>query len=392
MIPFAVLRWLRHPLLALAGVGSVLFILWAVVVVPPRLIDTSGITDPAKRLDEINALRTTLAGVLGGLAVAAGAVVAALNFRETSRQNRALLELQRRGQLAERFTRAVEYLGQRGDEKLDVRIGAVYALEQIAQDSADLHWPIMEVLTAYLRQHARAEPDIDAPADGAERRPPSDHQAIATVIGRRRTERDPGQRLNLRRVSLTGVDWAGALLNGADLAETRLEDAGLHGAYLEGAGLVEAHLEGAELGGAHLEGAFLRSTHLDGANLLGARVEGASLVEAHLEKADPRGAHLERANLSTAHLEGADLREAHLERANLSDTHLERADLRGAHLERALLRAAHLDGANLSEAKGLTTEQLRWTADTSAARLSPDMTVRLAAPADDGPRSEQPSR
>lgn len=90
-------RWLPRLLIAVLGVGLVVLQLWAVVVVPPLLIDTSGIADPAKRLDEVSALRTTLASVPGGLAVAAGAIVAAFNFHETSRQNRAVLEFQRRG-------------------------------------------------------------------------------------------------------------------------------------------------------------------------------------------------------------------------------------------------------------------------------------------------------
>jgi len=56
--------------------------------------------------------------------------------------------VQWRPQVTERFTRAIEQLGQRRDDKLDVRIGAACALEQIVRDSAELHWPIMEVLTA----------------------------------------------------------------------------------------------------------------------------------------------------------------------------------------------------------------------------------------------------
>ncbi len=97
------LRWLRRLLIGLLGVGLVLLILRAVVVVPPRLIDTHTIQDPAKRLDEVNGLRTTLAGVLGGLAVVAGAVVGALSLvhkrrvlEETQRQNR-LAQEQNRG-------------------------------------------------------------------------------------------------------------------------------------------------------------------------------------------------------------------------------------------------------------------------------------------------------
>ncbi len=75
------LRWLRYVLIGFAGLGVVLAELWEVATVPPRLIDTSGIADPAKRLDEVNGLRTTLAGVLGGLAVIAGACVGALPQR-----------------------------------------------------------------------------------------------------------------------------------------------------------------------------------------------------------------------------------------------------------------------------------------------------------------------
>jgi hypothetical protein len=304
MMSVAMLRRLRRVLIALLGLGLVLLLLWAAVVVPPRLIDTSGIADPAKRLDEVNALRTNLLGLLAGLAVVAGTAVGALNLRETQRQNRAVLEVERRGQVTERFTRAIEQLGQHGDEKLDVRIGAVYALEQIAQDSDELHWPIMEVLTAYLREHARAGPVLDALADGADRRPPADHQAIATVIGRRRRiaspwlpgtaapyvawagdlKREPGS-LNLRRVSLPGVDWAFA--------------------HLEEAHLEEARLEGAELWGAHLEGAYLDGAHLEGARLSEAHVEHTRLIGAHLERADVGWSRLEGANLTDAHLEGA---------------------------------------------------------------------------------------
>jgi hypothetical protein len=236
MMLCAVRQWILWLLIGLAGLGLILLILWAVVVVPPRLIDVHEIQDPAKRLDDVNSFRTTLAGVLGGLAVIAGAIVGALNFRETQRQNRAVqkenqevLELQRRGQVTERFTRAIEQLGQRGDDKLDVRLGAIYALEQIAWDSTELHWPIMEVLTAYLREHGSPKDQpfnprlpIDMPYD-PRFRIPSDHQAIATVIGRRRAERDPAdQRLNLRAVDLRAANVRGADLRGAHLFESLL--------------------------------------------------------------------------------------------------------------------------------------------------------------------------
>jgi hypothetical protein len=318
----AVLRWLRYLLIGLLiGASLLVFgsVLWAAVVEPSWLVPNAPGLAAADRVRALTDFRTTAVTLLGGIAVAAGAVVAALNFRETSRQNRAVLELQRRGQVTERFTRAIEQLGQRGDEKLDVRIGAIYALEQIAQDSAELHWPIIEVLTAYLREHAAVSadrqpaagpaPEAAGPPDGSPPipadptvRPSADQQAIATVIGRRRTERDPdGQHLNLSGVSLPGVNWARAHLERANLGGAHLEEANLREAHLEHADLEETHLEGAWLEEAHLERAHLRETHLEEAFLLGAHLERAELFGTHLEGAFLLGVRLlETTGLSPA--------------------------------------------------------------------------------------------
>jgi hypothetical protein len=64
------------------------------------------------------------------------------------------LQIVQEGQITERFTRAIEQLG---NDQMEVRLGGIYALERIARDSARDHWPIMEILAAYLRTHARWE-------------------------------------------------------------------------------------------------------------------------------------------------------------------------------------------------------------------------------------------
>jgi hypothetical protein len=75
----------------------------------------------------------------------------------------------------------------------------------------------MEVLTAYLRGHAPAGPDVEESAD-TDKRLPADQQAVATVIGRRRRDQDAvGGRLDLHAVDLRGVQWQQAQLEGADL-------------------------------------------------------------------------------------------------------------------------------------------------------------------------------
>ena len=139
-----------------------------------------------------------------------------------------------------------------------IRLGGIYALERIARDSDKDHWPIMEVLTAYVRDNAPWLPEEAQPlpdgqalvlqspemhthasstAEGpALRSTPTDIQAILTVIGRR--TRSPNREGEYR----------------LDLHNTDLRSADLDGAHLEGADLFRAHLEGANLFQAHLEG------------------------------------------------------------------------------------------------------------------------------------------
>lgn len=304
--------WVRELwLLWLLTTGAIVvgLLLWAAAVEPAWLLpDTHGL-NPADRVKAQTDFRNTLVTMLGGLAVLVGAIVGGFTLRETSRQNRAIqeqsravLDLQRRGQVTERFTRAIDQLG---SEKLDVRIGAIYALEQIARDSAELHWAIMEVLTAYLRDHAPFPSTGDTPADAQRRRIPADHQAIATVIGRRRREQDPDdQWLDFHRTNLPGVRWGQARLERADLSEANLERANLDGAQLQGAGLIGTHLQGANLRWAELESANLLEAQLKDANLW-----GASFFKAHLEGADFSNAR----GLTWAQLQFA----ADLSRANL---------------------------------------------------------------------------
>jgi hypothetical protein len=60
-----------------------------------------------------------------GRSVTVGVVIGFLNYRETQRQNRETLELTRRGQVTERFTKAVDQLGQVGEDKLAIRLGGI---------------------------------------------------------------------------------------------------------------------------------------------------------------------------------------------------------------------------------------------------------------------------
>lgn len=82
-----------------------------------------------------------------------------------------------------------------------VRLGGIYALESVANDSVRYHWPIMEVLCTYVRENAPRINEESANTKVASH-PTADIQAIVTVLGRRNREHEQNdQRLNLSYVN-----------------------------------------------------------------------------------------------------------------------------------------------------------------------------------------------
>lgn len=313
---------------------------------------------PGERKDLI----LTLAQILGGTALLSG-----LYFTWRT------LQVNREGQITDRFTHAIDQLGDTSDGKprVEIRLGGIYALERIARDSPTRDYTtVMEVLTAYVRENAPWPPRIHDPPEGdpvpnpateqdserklaEENAPayfPTDIQAILDVLRRRDEERVPEQ---LRApLDLQGVD-----LRGANLDYAHLEKALLRRAHLEGADLVEAHMQEALLRDAHLEEAFLHGANLEGAHLVRVNLKGASLSVTNLKET----------NFGDANLEGAHLNGADLEGASLWGANLEGAFLRGANLEGANLKGANLDKAYL------LPKQIEWTIGDENTKLPEDL-------------------
>jgi uncharacterized protein YjbI with pentapeptide repeats len=348
---------------------GVAFVLWLVLFAPRLLVPPASlrdVTDAAKRhelqdsrLKLQNDVRTTLLQGLGGLAVLVGAFFTYRQVQTNRRQldhtiesSRQQHELDRQGQVTERFTRAIDQLGH---AQLDVRLGGIYALERIARDSPADRATIGEVLIAFVRSHAPWPPSLpgqyrdEAPIDQVPElqvRAP-DVQASLTVLGRGGFAQPEGRadRLDLHAVDLRHAHLVGAHLEGTILRGAHLEEADLSGAHLEGADLHSANLDGTILERANLKSANLESAHLTEAKLARADLTRAFLLKAHLERAHIINAHLEGATLSEARLEGANLGGATLENASLGDAHLEGAIIGGVNFEGAFLVGVHVQGA-----------------------------------------------
>ncbi len=135
-------------------------------------------------------------------------IVAGVGFFGTLYFTWRTVQVTREGQVTERFTKAIAQLG---DNKPQIRLGGIYALERIARDSGRDYGPIMEVLTAYVRDKAprsaeESPTSTSRPPVATESpsiTPPTDIQAVLTVLGRRAA---PLPLLDLNETNLRGAD------------------------------------------------------------------------------------------------------------------------------------------------------------------------------------------
>jgi hypothetical protein len=336
-------NWIRSrvddhpPPLTLGMVASVLLVVMlamlAIWKVPQWQVGHSQRLSSKNRFDRENEARKTLAQIIAGIFLLAGLY----SSIHTANLQTETLNLQREGQITDRYSKAIEQLGAiepggksaDGSSKINlvVRLGGIYALERIAHDSPKDQPTIMEVLTAYLRENSPAPGEkvvksakdlspgsvvVGSEAAEPEPHPRADIQAICAVVGRRDIRFDAPKRI---------ID-----LSSTNLGGVKLQDAKLEKANLRGANLYWANLEGADLKWSQLEGAHLEGADTQQADLKWAHLEGAFLRRAHVEAADLRGADLEGADLEEAHLDGADLRGVDLRKAkNLTQNQLDSA-------------------------------------------------------------------
>lgn len=293
---------------------------------------------------------------------------------------------------------------------LEVRIGAILALERLARQNLDVHVQIMEILTAYIRENAKAKdaPKLPEPPeytpddhDGwtkalkewrnthdkalTDIRPREDVQKALSVIGRR----SPAQRLAEARWqnpdpnahfvfddppppypdmpadnhdpkkhaiwAENHSDWRYTLKGSSsyriDLRRTNLCGADLAGLHLAGAKFDWAQMQGASLYGVQMQGASFDWAKMQGARLFGAQMQGATLDWAEMQGAWINAAEMQGASLNGALMQGARLGKAQMQEASLEESQVQGARLVGTQMQGAQLNQAHMQGAMLDGAQ-----------------------------------------
>ena len=279
----------------------------------------------AQRRADWRATATAVGGMLSVLLVAAGLFY-------TNDANRKQQQLGVQGQIAARFSAAIDQIGQEGKDKLSIRLGGIYALQRLMYDSPRDVQTMVEVLCAFVRTHAVRPAMRPATVPRA----PADVRAAVTVLARR-----PGaDRSN------GSLDLSGTLLG---LQDMTLSDSDGHNANLE-----RVDLTGADLSGAELSDARLFNAKLTGARLVGTRLRFADLTNVDLTNADLTDADLSDTQMNSTYLVDANLTGSYFGHSNLFRTYMP---------------GANLSGADLTDVVGLSTEKLASTRVDKETRL-----------------------
>ena len=244
-------------------------------------------------LAPINVQNLALAfiGTVSGFGALFGVFLAILRSEENKRQSDSAereATTAEQGLITDRLNKATEGLGKKDGESpvIEVRLGALYALERIAQDSIRDHVPIMEILCDYLRHNS---PWLDKTKKSTKAIAREDIQTALAIIGRRgngkggeerlKKEREQEYRINLIVSDLHGAHLPDATFIGARFNHSNLKQTYLYGANLSSASFDTANLHRAWIGLANMSGVIL-----DNANMKDAITEKAFAYEGDFSK------------------------------------------------------------------------------------------------------------
>lgn len=229
-----------------------------------------------------NNARTALIQIVAGAAVLSGAVVGWRQLRHNMLYAQEQQASQRETLLLDHFVKGIQHLG---DDNADVRLGGVYSLGLLAEESVVHRQAVGDVLSSFVRNHSPWPPDPKYPrpetdATGSElaelRIYAPDVQAAMTILGKHTAPWYDVDGLRFRYCDLRRVNLSGGHFERARFTEAHLVRAWMISTQLAGASLRDADLTGADLSDANLSGANLRGTVFTGTMLAGVNFQDAA--------------------------------------------------------------------------------------------------------------------
>ena len=233
-----------------------------------------------EKFDALIEINKTIASIIGTFATVVGSIFLYLNFNLAKEKNATDEKLAELRLASERFSKATEQLA---SDKLPARLGAIYALENIAREHEEYHWIVVEVLSVFIRDKKEGEIVISDEskiekqilmylkkyATEYSSEISLDAQIALTVIGRRDVERDENRIIDLSRANLRNA-YTDNLANftNANFSKADMRDSTLGGNF-SNANFERVRLDKATLDGGTFCKAKILFAHLNGTNLIG---------------------------------------------------------------------------------------------------------------------------
>jgi hypothetical protein len=215
--------------------------------------------------------------------------------------------LSREGRTSDNFIKAVDQLG--NDKAVHTRVGGVVGLGRLLRTATveGDYWPLMDILTAFVRQSARIGETTPRTS-----KPEEDIQAAIDVIARREHKYIPERKDTLNFPSLNSpVDLSQSDLSLLWMAEGHCERGYFVESVLVRTDLTKAKLERANFDGADLSEAIFRDAEMQFSQLRGVK----NAVNATFE-----GADLSYASFFESNLTGVSFKDAKIYNADFRRT------------------------------------------------------------------------
>ncbi|MDK9719856.1 MAG: pentapeptide repeat-containing protein [Rhodospirillales bacterium] len=253
--------WLGRNWMWVAG-GATLVL--SLCLLYPAYLDYLVIVEEKDRVEALRNLALAGAALIGG---SWGFILAI--WRTRSQQQAAdaasyQADSTEQKRVSETFANAIELLG---SESLAQRLGAIHTLGRLAHQNQELHVPIMELLTSFIREHAPwpLEEGQESPE-----KPRADVQETVKVLGRRNVAFDPeGFLLDLRNCDLQQIEMRNLNLAGADLTMSNFLCAQIASSDL-------SRVKGASI---HFTKANIRSSKIDNSEMIDSWFDGAGISD-----------------------------------------------------------------------------------------------------------------
>ncbi|WP_433889649.1 pentapeptide repeat-containing protein [Streptomyces sp. CA-111067] len=236
------------------------------------------------------------------------------SLRQSEKNSAQQAEISREGQVTERYVSAIRLVA---SDNTTEQLGGIYSLERIMRDSAKDHNTVVEVLAAFIRQHADQDSANKISSDPV--------QAALDVLARRPDREEPFE-IDLRRVVLTGCT-----IKNANLRKVNLRNANLSDVFFQECDLSHSNITKATLLRCRFSKCTLTRAELDDSTLIATTFYAGKAHELSAVDAAFTGCRF-------AHVE---LENAFLESSTFHRTGFRRSDLKGVDFSDACLFGAN---------------------------------------------------